>query len=227
MNINNRYTALVPIKRNSERIPGKNFKRFCGKPLFEYVLNTLNGIPYIDNIIINTDAEELLEELGIYKFTKVKLRRRNAKICGDDVSMNVIISDDLSACSGSNFIMTHTTNPLLTDRTIKRALTLFEESKTHDSLFSVYEKKSRFYDQNGAAINHDPNNLIRTQDLPPLYEENSNLYIFSRESFSNTNARIGRQPQMFPIAITESVDIDDMYGWQIAKAIMESGINIS
>ena len=68
-------------------------------------------------------------------------------------------------------------------------------------------------------MNHDPNRLIRTQDLDPLYEENSNLYLFTKESFNRTGARIGRNPLLFETPISENIDIDNEDDWARAEAL--------
>jgi CMP-N-acetylneuraminic acid synthetase len=81
----------------------------------------------------------------------------------------------------------------------------------------VNKFQTRFYRADGSAVNHDPNNLIRTQDLEPWFEENSNLYLFNRASFAATKARIGKKPMMFETPRIESADIDDQEGWDIAE----------
>ena len=88
-----------------------------------------------------------------------------------------------------------------------------------DFVFTVNKVQARFYRANGSAVNHDPNNLIRTQDLEPWFEENSNLYVFSAESFAATNARIGKRPLMLEMDKTESIDIDDAQSWDLAEAV--------
>jgi CMP-N-acetylneuraminic acid synthetase len=118
--------------------------------------------------------------------------------------------------------MTHTTNPLLRPGTIHRAIDAYEKgfaAGTCDSLFTVNRFQTRFYREDGSPVNHDPNVLMRTQDLEPWLEENSNLYIFNRESFAATNARIGLKPLMFETPRIESADIDDQEGWDIAETL--------
>jgi CMP-N-acetylneuraminic acid synthetase len=83
----------------------------------------------------------------------------------------------------------------------------------------VNKIQTRFYREDLSPVNHDPDNLIRTQDLEPWYEENSNLYCFNRESFAATGARIGRRPTMFETPHLESADIDDATGWHLAEII--------
>ena len=55
-----KIVALLPLKENSARIKGKNFKNFAGQPLFHWILDSLKNISIIDKIIINTDARETL-----------------------------------------------------------------------------------------------------------------------------------------------------------------------
>ena len=88
-------------------------------------------------------------------------------------------------------------------------------------MFSVTKQQTRFYDKNVVAINHDPKKLIRTQDLEPWYEENSNLYLFTKESFKETGARIGKNPVLFETSKIESIDIDDIDDFNIAEAILK------
>lgn len=136
------------------------------------------------------------------------------------VSMNQVIADDLANVAADVYLMTHTTNPLLSANTIRLALQAFESahaSGTADSLFSVDRVKSRFYRADGIPVNHDPNNLIRTQDLEPWFEENSSLYLFTRESFIATSARIGKRPVLFESPRFESIDIDDLEDWDFAN----------
>ena len=63
--------------------------------------------------------------------------------------------------------------------------------------------------------------MIRTQDLEPWYEENSCIYIFSRNSFEKTNARIGLRPKLFEIPKLEAIDIDEKEDWFMANAVAE------
>jgi CMP-N-acetylneuraminic acid synthetase len=213
--------ALLPMKANSERIKGKNFKEFAGKPLFRWVLDALIEVDEIEKIIINTDAREILKENGLVDSYKVLIRDRRDEICGDFVSMNRIIEDDINNINAKSYLMTHTTNPNISTNTFKQALNQYKNGleNGHDSLFSVTEQQTRFYREDGSAVNHDPDNLIRTQDLEPWYEENSCIYIFNKNSFVKTNARIGRNPTLFETPRFESIDIDDAESWKLAELV--------
>lgn len=217
--------ALLPMKAHSARVSGKNFREFAGKPLFRWILDTLLQVEEIDRVVINTDAREILAEKGLVDTDRILIRDRKPEICGDFVSMNLVIADDLENVPADAYLMTHTTNPLLSAQTIRGALQAYQEgvrSGAHDSLFTVNKFQTRFYRADGSPVNHDPNNLIRTQDLEPWFEENSNLYIFSRDSFAATNARIGQKPILFETPRGESADIDDQEGWDIAETLAKA-----
>lgn len=214
--------ALLPMKANSERVKGKNFRRLCGKPLFRWILDTLLALPEVAQVIINTDAKSVLHANGLRNGERIYIRDRKPELCGDTVSMNRILADDIAHVPSDLYLMTHTTNPLLSQTTIRKALQCFHQAQkvdSTDSLFSATRFQTRFYRQDGSPVNHDPQNLIPTQNLEPWYEENSNLYLFTSESFSKKQARIGERPLLFETPKLESVDIDDLEDWQMAEAL--------
>tara|TARA_B100000161_G_scaffold214172_1_gene159112 strand:+ start:2612 stop:4243 length:1632 start_codon:yes stop_codon:yes gene_type:complete len=220
----NKVVALLPMKAHSERIPNKNFKQLNGKPLFRWVLDSLIEIDIIDLIVINTDARHILEEYSVFDSEKILIRDRPKKICGDFISMNQIIQDDVNNIKADTYLMTHTTNPLLSKSTITQALekyNIFTEKGSYDSLFSVDLIQTRFYKEDATPINHNPDNLVRTQDLEPWFEENSNIYIFNRKSFFAKNSRIGLNPKLFVTPKMESIDIDNPEDWELSEALLK------
>ncbi len=222
--------ALLPMKAHSERVPGKNFRELNGKPLYRWILDTLLAVEEITLVVINTDARSELLETGLAESDRVLIRDRAEPLCGDFVSMNRILEDDIRAVPADTYLMTHTTNPLLRADTVRGALDLYRRSVAEgsaDSVFTVNQVQTRFYREDGSAVNHDPDNLIRTQDLEPWFEENSNLYIFSAASFEATGARIGARPRMFVMDATEAIDIDDAAGWTLAEAVQSHALRQS
>ena len=214
------WIALLPMKGHNERIPGKNLRPIAGKPLCSWVLETLQMVDEISRIVVNTDSQEIADHCTSH--FDVTIHERPEAIRGDFVSMNRVIEHDLSLLDGHDlFLQTHATNPLMTVGTIRLALKSYIEGlDRHDSLFSVTRHQSRFYDSEGAPVNHLPGELIRTQDLPPLYEENSCLYLFSLTSFREAGKRISVRPAMFEIDPFEAVDIDDESDWGIAERLL-------
>ena len=221
-----RLTALLPMKAHSARVTSKNFRDIAGKPLFRWILDTMLAVQEIDQVVINTDARETLADNGLKHGDadgRIVIRDRKPEICGDFVSMNLVLGDDIDNTSSDYYLMTHTTNPLLRSHTIKTIIDRFieaEEKDGKDSLFTINRHQTRFYTPEGEPINHDPDNLIRTQDLPPYLEENSVCYLFSPQSFRKTGARIGERPLLFETPPLESVDIDEKADWFVAESLL-------
>ena len=216
--------ALLPMKGNSERVPKKNLKNFNGAPLYQIILNKLLESKIIDEVIVNTDCPNITESIRSKYKEQVLVRDRPDSIRGDFVSMNKIIENDLDNSDGEVYIQTHSTNPLLEVGSIDRALhKMLEIGTSNDSVFSVTKIQTRFYDINGIAINHNPQELVRTQDLPPIFEENSCFYIFTKNSFKRSGGkRIGLKPLMFEIDKIEAIDIDNIEDFIIAEAVHKS-----
>ena len=219
-------TALVPMKGHSERVPNKNLRPFCGKPLCHWIILSLQESHHVKDIVVNTDSQEIAENIR-QNFETVKTIDRPDEIRGDFVSMNTIIAYDLSQLPGEHFLQTHSTNPLLSAETIDRAIELyFHNLGMYDSLFTVTRHNARFYWSDGSPINHNPQEMLRTQDLPPIFEENSNLYVFSRESFKRSgNRRIGLRPYLFEISKFEAIDIDEEEDFLLAEMLCRAKLN--
>ena len=223
-----KLTALLPMKAHSARVTGKNFRDFAGKPLFRWILDSLLEVSAIERVVINTDARSILAGHGLVDTDRILIRDRKPEICGDFVSMNLVLADDVANVPSDIFLMTHTTNPLLSAATIEGAVQAFAAGLAQgvcDSLFTANRFQTRFYREDVSPVNHDPKNLVRTQDLEPWFEENSNLYIFTPESFGSTGARIGERPMLFETPRIESADIDDQEGWQIAEILAKAKLN--
>lgn len=117
-----KLVALLPMKAHSERVPGKNFRLLGNKPLYAWMLDTLLAIDDIATVVVNTDASAELANDPRFAQARVLLRERKADLCGDFVSMNLVIADDIAAVPADNYLMTHVTNPFLSVATIRGAL---------------------------------------------------------------------------------------------------------
>jgi CMP-N-acetylneuraminic acid synthetase len=216
-----RIVALVPMREHSERVPDKNYRLLAGRPLFHYILLTLTACPQITEIVVDTDSAKI--KTGIAKnFPAVRVLDRPEHLRAGEIPMNEILLHDTAQVPADFYLQTHSTNPLLRAETIEKAITTFlKASPQKDSLFSVTELRTRLYDASRKAINHNPNELLRTQDLPPVYEENSCLYIFARSTLEKYGHRIGHSPLMFSLPRAEAWDIDEELDFQIVDFLMQ------
>ena len=208
------------MRHHSQRVPGKNYRLLAGKPLYQHIVETLLACPEISQVVVDTDSPPIIEGLRA-SFPQVLVLERPEYLRADQVSMNEILAYDTSQVEADLYLQTHSTNPLLRSATISNAIqTLLAEYPAYDSLFSVTPIKVRLWDQLGRAINHNPAVLIQTQDLPPIYEENSCIYIFNRENLLRRRNRLGDRPLMFPIDAAEAWDIDEELDFAIVDFLM-------
>lgn len=216
-----KIAALVPMRHHSVRVPGKNYRLLAGKPLYQHVIDTLLSCTEISEVVVDTDSPVIME--GIRSaYPQVHLLPRPDHLTADTVPMNEILMYDTSQVQADLYLQTHSTNPLLRAETVSRAIqTLLENYPAYDSLFGVTRLQSRLWDSLARPLNHNPAILLRTQDLPPVYEENSCIYIFSRQTLEQHRTRIGERPLMFEIDPEEARDIDEEHDFLIAALLLE------
>jgi len=212
-----RIIALVPIRHHSERVPGKNYKPFAGRPLYHHIISSLLDCPLISQVVIDTDSPVILEDAA-KRFPDVTLIERPEHLRADTIPMNDVLLNDVSLVESEYYLQTHSTNPLLLSQTIGHSLQMFLDNyPMYDSLFGVTKLQTRIWDGLAQAVNHNPAILLRTQDLPPMYLENSCLYIFTRSTLEAKHNRIGDRPMMFEIDRVESTDIDEDLDFRVAE----------
>jgi CMP-N-acetylneuraminic acid synthetase len=212
--------ALVPMRHHSQRVPQKNYRSLAGKPLFHHILDSLLACPEIEQIVVDTDSEPVIEGLRQH-FPQVQIIVRPEHLRQADIPMNEILTYDTAQYEADLYLQTHSTNPLLQPETIQAAIhSMLNRYPAYDSLFSVTRIQARLWDQLGRAINHNPAILLQTQDLPPVYEENSCMYIFSRQTLLSRRNRIGDRPMLYEIDAAEAWDIDEALDFEIVNFLM-------
>lgn len=209
-----KITAIIPIKHTSTRVPGKNFRYMNGKPLFTYIIDMLLKVKIIHNIVIDTNSPTIFEQVPILfaeHMDRIILYERPQHLCPGDTPTNDLLLNVINALNldSDYYLQTHVTNPLLKSETVENAINYFTSQQgSYDSLFSVKTHYTRFYDKDGNDMNHNRFKLIPTQDLDPIYEENSCIYIFTQSILEKFKARIGENALLFPMTDFESQDID-------------------
>jgi CMP-N-acetylneuraminic acid synthetase len=217
-----KIVALVPMRHHSQRVPGKNYRPLAGRPLFHHVILTLLSCPEISETVVDTDSQDVIAGLREF-FPQVRIIERPAHLRADDVPMNEILAYDASQVEADFYLQTHSTNPLLRAGTFSGAIqALLKSYPAYDSLFGVTRLQVRLWDQLGRAINHNPAILLQTQDLPPVYMENSCIYLFTRQTLQARRNRLGERPLMFEIDASEAWDIDNELDFQICDLIMKN-----
>lgn len=218
----NKVVALVPMRHHSVRVPGKNYRPLAGKPLYHHILLALLNCPEINEVVVDTDSDVVIDGIRA-SFPQVRVLVRPENLRADTIPMNEILMYDTSQAPADLYLQTHSTNPLLRSETISRAVqTLQANYPAYDTLFSVTRRQSRLWDGLARPINHNPSILLRTQDLPPVYEENSCIYLFSRQTLELRRNRIGERPYLFEIEREEAQDIDEEVDFTLADLMMRA-----
>ena len=218
-----RIAAIVPMRHSSERVPEKNFRPFAGKPLYQWIVGSLLKCEAVDEVLIDTDSPAIRKTCR-RDFPQVTLLERPAHLRAGEVPMNEVLLNTVGQVEADYYVQTHSTNPLLESRTIQTAIEAFlGQVPSVDSLFTVTRLQTRIWDGLSRPVNHDPALLLRTQDLPPLFEENSCLYVFSEEVLRQEMNRIGRKPLMWEINAQEAWDIDEEIDFRVAELLFLQG----
>lgn len=206
--------AIVPMKLNNRRLPQKNTKSFTnGKPLCYYILSTLLKVEGIDEVYVycsNPDICDFIPE-------GVKYLKRSESLDQDTTKMNEVLKCFAADVLADIYVMTHTTAPFVKPESIKKGLDAVISGE-YDSSFAA-KKLQDFLWKDGVPFNYELDNIPRTQDLPPLYEETSGFYIYEKNVMTELGRRIGNKPYIVEVGEIESVDIDEAEDFMIADAI--------
>jgi CMP-N-acetylneuraminic acid synthetase len=214
--------AIVPMRHKSERVPGKNYRVLGDRPLFAHIVDTLLTCPSVTQVAIDTDSSEIRRLAHERYGSSVRLLSRPEKLAGGHISMNDVLGHSITQVIADLYLQTHSTNPLLTKSTIESALSAFMTQSNHDALISVTRIQTRLYAPDHRPLNHDPANLVRTQDLEPVFEENSCLYVFKTETLRETGQRTGKRPMLFEVSRDEAWDIDEEFEFRVAECLWKA-----
>lgn len=209
------------MRHNSERVIGKNYRRLGDAPLFHHVTRTLLESPSVDEVLIDTDSPVIKKQCAEH-FPTVRIIDRPIDLTDGEIAMNRIIEHDLGFTAADVILQTHSTNPFLTVETIEESIRKFASDEAVDSVFTVTRLQQRLWREGTVPVNHDPKILLRTQDLEPLYIENSCVFVFSRGLIVETGCRIGPNALMVEMDPMEAIDIDEESDFSLAQAMWTS-----
>lgn len=206
--------AVVPMKLNNRRLPQKNIKAFTnGEPLCRYILSTLLKVEGIDEVYVYCSDPVITD----YIPEGVKYLKRSASLDLDTTKMNEVLECFARDVPADVYVMTHTTAPFISAESISKGLRAVI-SGDYDSSFAV-KKLQDFLWKDGKPFNYQLDNIPRTQDLPPLYEETSGFYIYRSEIITDMHRRIGNTPYLVEVGEIEAIDIDEPEDFEIADAV--------
>lgn len=209
-----RIVAMIPIKLNNERVPGKNLKCFSdGTPLMTFIQQACINAKSVDEVYVycsNPDVKEYLVE-GIKYLQRPEFLDTSAANCND------IIREFMKEVEADIYVVSHATGPFTRSESIDACVKAVAGGE-YDSAF-LARRIQEFLWQNGTAMNFDIQHFPRTQDLTPIYSETPGAYVFTRETFEKYDRRVGIKPYIHEVSEIESRDIDYPDDFLIADAI--------
>lgn len=216
-------TAVVPMRHSSERVRGKNYRVLGQRPLFHHVVRSLLATPGVAEVIVDTDSDLILEDCAS-NLPDVRTVVRPEHLRDGHTAMNDVLRHTVEYARTDVVMQTHSTNPFVRPDTFQSAIDAYFEDDGHDSVFGVSRIQGRLWSEDLEPINHDPRVLLRTQDLAPVYLENSCFYVFHRATLESTGNRLGARPRGVEVPALEAIDIDEESDWALAVAVEAAGI---
>lgn len=215
---------FIPIKNESQRVPGKNFRELGNKELY---IHQIDKFKENFKIYIDTDSIEIINKLNDYHPNVVVYKRDN-NLLGHKISVNLLIENFIKRFNLDCYIsQIHVTSPFLKVETINMSFDILRKGE-FDSVAGSNLIKSRLWNKDSnkfIPINHDPKKLIQTQDLPDIFEDNSSLYTFHTSSFLTNKNRICNNPYFMVVDFPENVDIDTEDDWNMVNYYLRKKID--
>lgn len=209
-----KVVAMIPIKLNNERVPGKNIKKFSdGTPMMELIQRACLEAKLVDEVYVYCSKSEVRD----YIIDGVKYLRRPEYLDTSKVNCNDIIREFMKTVGADIYVVSHATGPFTRSESIDACIKEVATGK-YDSAF-LARRMQEFLWSNGTAMNFDIQHFPRTQDLTPIYSEAPGAYVFTKETFMKYDRRVGIHPYIHEVSEIESRDIDYPEDFKIADAI--------
>lgn len=208
--------CFIPIKSNSERVPGKNFRVLNGKKLYQYICEHVKAANVFDEVFIDTNSEEVAEyakEQGFQVIPRKEELARNTANGNDLLIYHYELYPQFDY-----YFQLFATAPYLQPESIKNCVTSLIQSEEYDSCFTATEHHGFFW-LNDTPINYRPGILPRSQDMKAVIEETTGLYGITKESLARYRCRIGRKPLIYLVNKFEAVDINTESDLKIAEYV--------
>lgn len=209
-----KIVAIMPIKLNNERCPGKNTRILGSKPLLAHELDNLKKTGLCDsiNVYCSDDAVVPFIPEGVH-FVK-----RPEFLDLPTSNFNQIFNNFMNTVDADIYVYAHATAPFITADTMIQCIEAVKSGE-YDSAFCA-SKIHTFLWKNGEPLNFDASNLPRTQDLEPIYQETSGVYVFTKDVYLKYGRRIGMRPFIKEVSFKETVDIDNPEDFDLAEALV-------
>lgn len=224
--LSKKISCFLPCRKGSERVPKKNVKPFLNydNGLLEIKLNQLLDCKRIDEIILSTDDDFILEYAACFTSDRLRLHKRDGALASSSTSTDDLVPLVADLIPDGHVLWTHVTSPFITSELYSTIIAEYFCSieNGYDSLMTVTKLQSFLWSHN-KPINYDreKEKWPRTQTLKPVYEVNSGVFLAGIDKYKNNKDRIGKIPYLYEIEKLVSFDIDWPEDFELAEAMFE------
>ena len=215
-----KITAVIPVRKGSQRVKDKNLRPFAGTTLLDNKIQMLLKVPEIDEIVVNTNSEAAIELVELdYQGTKVRAQRREEFYASSQCSGSEFFKHLGEVTDTDLFIYTPCTSPFVKPETVSLCIkTYLKNLKENDyDCVSTVSSVKEFLWLDGEAMNYDPQNAPNSQNLPDVVALNFGTTIISRENLIKYHNIIGKKPDFVITSDIEAIDIDTPLDFYIAE----------
>ena len=214
-----KVVAIIPIKKNSKRVKGKNIKQINGKPLYRHLLDKLHKTNF-DEIYIDSDSDTIKRYCQKKKFKFIK---RIPKLAKDTANGNDLLNYHFKSIEADLYFQLFITSPLMKVSSINKCIEILKKNKKIDSVLTIKSIFSWFWFKK-KPVNYRPKSLPRSQDAFPIVQETTGLYGIKKNALRKTKCRIGEKPHFFEVSDEESIDLDNKKDFEYLKFILKKKI---
>lgn len=214
--------AIIPLRKGSKGIPGKNKKKMLGRPLFSWVLGAAI-FSDLDEVYVFTDDEEILNFISkeYHWTTKVKGLLRDDENANDTASTEIAMVEFAEKINHDFDVLCllQATSPLTTSQDINNALSqISTEGKT--SALSVVKTHRFTWNADGTPQNYDVFNRPRRQDFAGLLMENGAVYATTKDAFIKSKNRVSETIGLVEMPEETLMEIDSLSDWTIIESLL-------
>lgn len=211
-----KVVAFVPVKLTNERLPGKNLKKFDdGTPLISILLERLDKLmgKVVDEAYVYCSSEEICPYLP----ENISFLKRPEHLDGKTVRGSEIYEAFVNTIDADVYVLCHATSPFVTAEHIQECVQAVCSGK-FDSAFCA-KRIQNFLWQGAKPLNFVLNDPPRTQEMEPIFMEQSTPYVFTRECWDRNGARSGTNPYICECSEVECIDIDYPEDFELANVV--------
>ena len=210
--------AIIPVRKGSQRIKNKNFKKFASSNLLEIKISSLKKVKLIDKIIVSTDSDLAIK---IAKKNEINFHRREPYFASSKCTNSDFFENLAKSIEGDFLMYTPCTAPLVKTKTIndflKKFLTFYPK---HDSMNTINFVKEHLW-LNNKPMNYNPKKSPNTQDLPNIMKLTYGINIISRKDMIKNKNVLGKKPFFYNISEVEGIDVDNPLDFDVAEYLFK------